>query len=37
MKENFIKVAHPSVGEEEAEAVREVILSGNYVSGPKVK
>lgn len=37
MNENFIKVAHPSVGEEEAQAVRDVILSGNYVSGSKVK
>lgn len=33
----YIKVAMPFVGEEEVEAVREVLLSGRYVSGPKVK
>ena len=33
----FIKVAEPFVGEEEAEAVREVLLSGMYVSGKKVQ
>ncbi len=33
----IIKVAQPCVGEEEVTAVREVILSGHYVSGPKVK
>jgi perosamine synthetase len=32
-----IKVAEPIVGEEEVNAVSEVILSGNYVSGEKVK
>jgi len=34
---HVIKVAMPQVGEEEADAVREVLLSGNYVSGVKVK
>lgn len=33
----MIKVSVPMVGEEEAEAVREVLLSGRYVSGPRVK
>jgi perosamine synthetase len=33
----FIKVAEPLVGEEECAAVREVLLSGNYVSGKKVQ
>ncbi|MFC2001727.1 DegT/DnrJ/EryC1/StrS family aminotransferase [Chloroflexota bacterium] len=33
----FIKVAEPFVGEEEAQAVREVLLSGSYVSGAKVQ
>lgn len=33
----MIRVAQPCVGEEEVDAVREVILSGHYVSGPKVK
>lgn len=33
----MIKVSVPMVGEEEAEAVRQVLLSGRYVSGPKVK
>jgi perosamine synthetase len=32
-----IKVAHPVVGEEEFEAIREVLLSGNYVSGKRVE
>lgn len=32
----FIKVAHPFVGEEEADAVRDVLLSGMYVSGKRV-
>ncbi len=32
-----IKVAMPFVDEEEAEAVRQVLLSGKYVSGQKVK
>ncbi|WP_290595658.1 MULTISPECIES: DegT/DnrJ/EryC1/StrS family aminotransferase [unclassified Archaeoglobus] len=36
MGEN-IKVAKPFVDEEEVEAVKEVLLSGHYVSGPKVK
>ena len=34
--DNFIKVAEPSVGEEEIEAVAEVLRSGRYVQGPKV-
>ncbi len=33
----FIKVAEPLVGEEEVQAVREVILSGQYVSGRRVR
>jgi len=33
----FIKVAEPFVGEEEVEAVRQVLLSGKYVSGAKVR
>ena len=33
----IIKVAEPIVGEEEVEAVRKVLLSGNYVSGKKVR
>jgi perosamine synthetase len=37
MTDDFIKVASPQVGEEEANAVRDVLLSGNYVSGTKVK
>jgi perosamine synthetase len=37
MDSDIIKVATPQVGEEEAEAVREVLLSGAYVSGAKVK
>ena len=37
MKDDFIKVAVPQVGEEEVAAVREVFLSGNYVSGAKVE
>ncbi|MBW3001684.1 DegT/DnrJ/EryC1/StrS family aminotransferase [Candidatus Woesearchaeota archaeon] len=32
-----IKVAIPIVDEEEVQAVREVLLSGHYTSGPKVK
>ncbi len=32
-----IKVAKPFVDEEEVQAVREVLLSGRYVSGPKVE
>jgi dTDP-4-amino-4,6-dideoxygalactose transaminase len=37
MTDKFIQVAKPNVGEEEAAAVREVLLSGNYVSGAKVE
>jgi len=37
MTDDFIKVAIPQVGKEEAEAVREVLLSGNYVSGSRVE
>lgn len=33
----MINVSVPAVGEEEVDAVREVLLSGRYVSGPKVK
>jgi perosamine synthetase len=33
----FIKVAEPLVGQEECNAVCEVLLSGNYVSGKKVQ
>ncbi|HID27880.1 MAG TPA: DegT/DnrJ/EryC1/StrS aminotransferase family protein [Methanosarcinales archaeon] len=33
----IIKVATPLVGEEEVQAVREVLLSGYYTSGEKVK
>ena len=36
-EQRLIKVAEPFVDEREVEAVREVILSGRYVSGPKVK
>jgi len=36
MSESFIQVAKPFVGEEEAEAIKEVLLSGQYVSGSKV-
>ena len=36
MNDTLIKVAEPIVGEEEAEAVRQVLLSGNYVSGAGV-
>lgn len=36
MRNGFIKVAAPTVGREEADAVTEVLLSGNYVSGRKV-
>jgi perosamine synthetase len=36
MSKKFIKVAVPITGEEEAAAVREVVLSGNFVSGKKV-
>lgn len=34
---NFIKVAEPSVGEEEIKAVAEVLRSGYYVQGPNVR
>jgi len=37
MEPEFIKVATPDVGEEEAAAVREVLLAGNFVSGAKVR
>lgn len=37
MNKRNIPVATPLVGEEEAAAAREVLLSGNYVSGPIVK
>jgi len=37
MRTDFIKVATPQVGEEEVAAVREVLLSGSYVSGAKVE
>ncbi len=37
MNNKEIKVAHPFVGEEEAEAIRQVLLSGQYVSGKKVR
>ncbi len=37
MATRMIKVAEPLVGEEEVQAVREVILSGQYVSGRKVE
>jgi len=33
----FVRVSSPQVGEQEAQAVREVLLSGNYVSGAKVE
>ena len=36
MSNQLIKVASPQVGMEEIAAVREVLLSGRYVSGPKV-
>lgn len=37
MEKEFIKVATPNVGEDEVNAVRDVLLSGNYVSGAKVE
>ena len=37
MTADFIDVAMPQVGEEEVAAVREVLLSGRYVSGAKVE
>lgn len=37
MTDDIIKVATPQVGEAEAEAVRQVLLSGNFVSGQKVR
>ncbi|WP_373031370.1 DegT/DnrJ/EryC1/StrS family aminotransferase [Sulfurovum sp.] len=36
MNNNFINVATPTVSEEEVEAVRKVLLSGHYASGPIV-
>ncbi len=36
-QERFIKVAVPMAGEDEAAAVRDVILSGNYVAGEQVR
>ncbi|MFO8047857.1 MAG: DegT/DnrJ/EryC1/StrS family aminotransferase [Desulfosudaceae bacterium] len=36
MNNSKINVAEPCVGEEEAEAIRQVLLSGQYASGPKV-
>jgi dTDP-4-amino-4,6-dideoxygalactose transaminase len=36
MTSDLIKVASPQVGEPEVTAVREVLLSGRYVSGPRV-
>lgn len=36
-KQPKIKVAKPFIDEEEVQAVREVLLSGRYVSGPKVQ
>jgi len=37
MSTRFIKVAVPVTGEEEARAIKEVVLSGNFISGRKVK
>lgn len=37
MMKNLIQVSEPVVGEEEVEAVTEVLRSGRYVQGPKVK
>jgi len=37
MSTRFIKAAVPGTGEEEARAIKEVILSGNFISGRKVK
>lgn len=37
MKPKFIKVAQPNIGDKEIETVRDVLLSGNYVSGAKVE
>lgn len=37
MNKRFIKVAVPLTGEEEAAAIREVVLSGNFVSGKRVE
>ena len=37
MKDHFISVASPQVGEEEITAVAEVLASGSYVSGRKVE
>jgi len=37
MRNQVVKVAAPQVSEEEVAAVREVLLSGRYISGPKVE
>jgi dTDP-4-amino-4,6-dideoxygalactose transaminase len=37
MTSDIIKVATPQVGEQEAEAVRQVLLSGHFVSGERVR
>jgi len=37
MRDQVIKVASPQIGEEEIAAVQEVLLSGRYVSGPRVQ
>ena len=37
MSKKFIKVAVPVTGEEEARAIKEVVLSGSFISGRKVK
>lgn len=37
MSVEFVKVASPQVGDDEIAAVAEVLRSGRYVSGPKVK
>lgn len=37
MKDDFIKVSTPQVGDEEVAAVGKVLLSGNYVSGTQVE
>jgi len=37
METDFIRVASPQVGEEEISAVRETLLSGQYISGRRVE
>jgi dTDP-4-amino-4,6-dideoxygalactose transaminase len=37
MSKKFIKVAVPVTGEEEARAIKEVVLSGSFISGRKVE